>query len=255
VKSDMRALVCVLANCKSPSSTFVRKQEWIEHMTLEHESHKVRWVCRIRTHHSPVVFEGPDAGSRFDSHMESDHAGSFTRRQLPILRKRSSESAAQMFRSCPLCGWGPEGQEGDREKTLVLQNHIAEHLEAVALSSLPGRDSEDEMSWGSSSSSPTSTRSSDSSRLRIRKATDDYSIESQSWDVSSDDDRYLKATEGLPQRNHQEDSEYESWDWIYYALANPGSAYDPRPADLNTLSECSTLRPCMLRSVVIYISD
>lgn len=166
--------------CSQPLETFADTKAWLSHMEMEHKKTIVRWTCNAK-HESPAVFSSEQD---FISHMRDAHPKVATKSQLPVITKRSGKPAAQMFVNCPLCGWLPEpaadragsaeeqGEEyvQDEAKTMrtksKLTRHIAEHLQDIALRSLPEDAFPPEHgSIGSVTSSNSSTNSSTESNM------------------------------------------------------------------------------------------
>lgn len=93
--------------------------------------------------------------------MRSSHRLSFAEAQLPTLKRRSARPAPVLFSSCPLCGAVPS-QDGhannqddqpsirfsEQQSTTAasyrMQNHLALHLQSIALISLPWQDDVEE---------------------------------------------------------------------------------------------------------------
>lgn len=87
--------------------------------------------------------------------MRSHHAGSFAESQLPILISKSAKPSSSTFRICPLCHedfavlrplTGVDISVGIAAPTQAsnFRHHIAQHLETLALLSLPERADIDE---------------------------------------------------------------------------------------------------------------
>jgi hypothetical protein len=158
VKSDLRPYVCLMENCSKQYETFIETKDWLLHMESEYKEHIARWRCSAK-HESPQVFSSEE---EFVFHMISEHPRIATKSQLPIIKKRSGRPAPQMFENCPLCGWFPDDSQNGKvaierhlEKSpeqavsgqvkgndevkakVTLNKHIAEHLQEIALRSLP----------------------------------------------------------------------------------------------------------------------
>jgi hypothetical protein len=87
--------------------------------------------------------------------MYSHHAGSFTESQLPILISKSAKPSSNAFRICPLCHEDltvPRPLTGTDitvgitapNQASKFRHHVAQHLEMLALLSLPERADLDE---------------------------------------------------------------------------------------------------------------
>lgn len=133
--------------------------------------HTLTWFCPISQHREQLFYSKDDLAS----HIQSEHAGSFTRSQLDVLTQKNARPASDLFEilagqstatfetpsDCPLCLFSaldeiaalerkslnapldnssltlPE-TEISREK--IIRHHIALHLEKFALLSLPEKE-------------------------------------------------------------------------------------------------------------------
>jgi hypothetical protein len=164
-------------NCVSPYGTFSETKDWLLHMESEHKRKIVRWTCNAKQHTSPQIF-----GSREElvAHLQHKHGTGISEKQRAIISKRSGGPAPEMFTRCPLCDWSPHlgNEDGSVDEDLThreakeakeirlrdcLHKHIADHLQMIALRSLPdesiGYLDQPIRSSSSSSSSSTTTRS------------------------------------------------------------------------------------------------
>lgn len=134
--------------CKQERQLFNSVDDWFSHMQWQHT---LEWTCQAPGHEDHV-FHSP---SSFEQHIRSHHAGSFTESQLPILISKSAKPSSSTFRICPLCHedlavlrplTGADISAGIAAPTQApnFRHHIAQHLEALALLSLPGRADLDE---------------------------------------------------------------------------------------------------------------
>ena len=131
--------------------------------------HTIVWSCQAAGHKS-IIF---DSQVRFEQHMKEEHHDTFTESQLPMLVQKSAHPAADTFSvltarnndgasgsryECPLCSFSVEKANDQNnpdsallgaefpinEAAKVIQNHIAAHLESIALLSLPEQDAVDD---------------------------------------------------------------------------------------------------------------
>jgi hypothetical protein len=93
------------------------------------------WLCASAAHTEAQVFSSE---KEFKEHLTTDHGNSLSEQQLSKLAQRNKRSAFQLFNNCPFCDFvqGPS-DISDREAQDILQRHIAEHLQALSLLSLP----------------------------------------------------------------------------------------------------------------------
>ena len=133
--------------------------------------HTIVWSCQACSHKSAVF----DSKTELEQHMNKEHHNTFTKSQLPMLIQKSAHPASDLFSiltarrnhdaassglryECPLCDFLVEkaGDQNHLDSTLhgaelpinqaskIIQNHIAAHLESIALLSLPEQDVPDE---------------------------------------------------------------------------------------------------------------
>ncbi|KAK8054935.1 hypothetical protein PG993_000162 [Apiospora rasikravindrae] len=117
---DLRPYVCTARSCTDPEKQFAARYDWIYH---ERQLHHRQWDCS----ECSEVFESRDA---FLSHTYRSHGGDWTERQIAILasmRERAKDDTA--WSDCPLCL--------SAMQHLKLFEHVAGHLEEIALFSLP----------------------------------------------------------------------------------------------------------------------
>lgn len=131
--------------------------------------HTIAWSCQACSHKSAVF----DSKTKFEQHLLEKHHNTFTESQLPMIVQKSAHPASDTFSiltarnndtafgsryECPLCEFFVEkaGAQKRSDSTLlgaelptneaskIIQNHIAAHLESLALLSLPEQDVLDE---------------------------------------------------------------------------------------------------------------
>jgi hypothetical protein len=227
--------------CSQPLETFADTKEWLSHMDAEYRKTIVRWTCNAK-HESPADFSSEKA---FVDHMKDVHPKVATKSQLPIITKRSGKPAVQMFGNCPLCGWVPDSNQNqdsvvqeqgeDDVKAIMeadkirmkskLNKHIAEHLQDIALRSLPEeifRSGDESIRSVSSSNSSTVLMSSDlevtSSEVELIRATSlgdpNKRSDTKFLGESINDD----VQKDWRQELENADSRYDYWGWLFTAL-------------------------------------
>jgi len=133
---DLCPYTCVLPNCPKPEILYNTKEAWKTHLLEDHESTE-SWVCFACI--DAVQFDQEDA---FIAHTLQVHHNTIPRDQIPALKSICRRSTTAEISSCPLCTWPTVGDgEVDRE---ALVNHIAEHVHAFSLRSLPWAPGDDE---------------------------------------------------------------------------------------------------------------
>lgn len=124
VKKDLDPYVCHFFPCARGGDIFSTSADWISHMQ---QTHCMRWHCTTKTHR-PETFMSLDD---YFEHMTAKHPGKFKEAQLPFLATNSQRPLKRIFKVCPLCG------ENDMRKGESLEDHVAHHLQYLALLSLP----------------------------------------------------------------------------------------------------------------------
>ena len=150
MKKDLEPYICMFEECTEPYTLFATTDAWLSHMQWEHT---LQWRCNAPSHPPQYFAKEQD----FDDHLRSSHAGTFTESQLPLLKRRSAQPAPKTFLSCPLCGHPPaESPDGITSGTCLeeLPNHIAAHLQSIAVMSLPWREDLEEVASSNRTSAP-----------------------------------------------------------------------------------------------------
>ncbi|KAF5020852.1 hypothetical protein F66182_7107 [Fusarium sp. NRRL 66182] len=132
VLDDIQPYVCTYDNCPRPPTLFKSKAHWIKHEAAVHRQH---WRCPQH----PLVFYASADGLK--AHLSLSHSGTYTGRQIDDLVDLWTFEMAEDRELCPICL-----QKGPF--SMNLTDHLANHLEELALSSLPSEEepgiSEDE---------------------------------------------------------------------------------------------------------------
>ncbi|OTB03536.1 hypothetical protein M426DRAFT_176005 [Hypoxylon sp. CI-4A] len=127
VLDDLDALVCLFDPCDEPEVLYRHNNDWLQHM----RKHTQYWRCPAKAHKSHDFRTRED----FENHMRQDHKRNYTAAQLSLLAEKSMRSSRSLFESCPLCG-GKDSTEDDKTSGGLI-DHIANHLNSIALKSLP----------------------------------------------------------------------------------------------------------------------
>ncbi|KAL3263430.1 hypothetical protein ABHI18_001819 [Aspergillus niger] len=124
---DILPYTCILEDCPRPERLYHTKDLWLSHMLTDHggTSH---WVCLACNGSSErrVFFED----SALTEHLEQKHSRGIKPRQIPMLASAWHRKQPPSIESCPLCALT------DPDINVIL-NHVAEHLHAFSLRSLP----------------------------------------------------------------------------------------------------------------------
>lgn len=158
ILKDIDPFICLFEDCKESLPLFKTVEEWLGHMQWQHT---IVYSCQA-VGHEREVFSSPQD---LESHIRRGHLDTFTESQLPGLVKQgtlpSSNTIGALNYSlsvgetqCLLCHTidpQPLNAESTDDTEPVstaeqrMQNHILEHLEAIALLALPGGAGSDGM--------------------------------------------------------------------------------------------------------------
>ncbi|TGO51259.1 hypothetical protein BCON_0165g00090 [Botryotinia convoluta] len=166
VLRDIEPYVCLFDGCNKSTEYFATVEDWVNHMQWQHA---VVWCCQVPGHESTVY----RSEEEFKHHLREEHKNAFNETQLSMIVKKASQPVSDLFASsalasngneneshtagaCPLCPFSVDIQEhnaspGSLEVAKAslpvskeLCDHIAAHMEAIALLSLPERDDLDD---------------------------------------------------------------------------------------------------------------
>lgn len=119
------------------------REEWTRHEQWAHQQRI--WRCSQHPHHEYVEL------ADYEEHVRTCHAAS-TNQLLSSELLRSQESVSQVCdRPCPFC-------QREFEQSIGLQQHVACHLESIALLALPNLDDIDENSEAGRANSNSANR-------------------------------------------------------------------------------------------------
>ena len=136
--SDLAPYTCLYKECISPETEFTTFHAWIEHTRARHW-HSI-WLCP-QCEGAPQEYLTRES---FVSHWEHDHSYEQGDSDLAVIAKYSQTSSS--CSECLICGSEEGITETDQEQALPvyselkqyrLQMCMANHLESLALSSLP----------------------------------------------------------------------------------------------------------------------
>ncbi|PYH52451.1 uncharacterized protein BO96DRAFT_415550 [Aspergillus niger CBS 101883] len=124
---DILPYTCILEDCPRPERLYHTKDLWLSHMFTDHGGIP-HWVCLACNGSSEqrVFFED----SALTEHLEQKHSRGIKPQQIPMLASAWRRKQPPSIESCPLCGLT------DPDFNVIL-NHVAEHLHAFSLRSLP----------------------------------------------------------------------------------------------------------------------
>ncbi|KAL8344186.1 hypothetical protein RB601_004623 [Gaeumannomyces tritici] len=129
VANDLIPYMCVFEDCDTPDDMYASTFELTRHTIKAHGA--PYWICgRCPAGSTDMIMGSP---SKWVAHMRREHLGGFREVELPLLCDASRQTLIPPV-DCPLCR---VSQDLPSE---TLDAHIAKHLHAFALLSLP---------WGS----------------------------------------------------------------------------------------------------------
>lgn len=163
---DIEPYVCLFDGCENSTECFATVDDWINHMQWQHA---VVWCCQVSGHESSVYHSEEE----FKHHLWQDHGNAFNESQLFMIVKKGAQPVSDIFGSldlmlngnedgpqaagaCPLCPFSLDIPEQESAPDMLevtktsntasrkLCDHIAAHMEAIALLSLPERDDLDD---------------------------------------------------------------------------------------------------------------
>jgi hypothetical protein len=125
---DLRPYVCTFEKCQDSERLFVTRHEWVSH---EQQMHRRKWICL------ELCEREFSTKAALEKHLVDQHTSD---NETPVLSRvadmceRGIDATEQS--SCPIC----------RETMSLsrLQEHLATHLEEIALGVLPVEVEEDE---------------------------------------------------------------------------------------------------------------
>ncbi|KAK2603358.1 hypothetical protein N8I77_009822 [Diaporthe amygdali] len=154
---DIEPFVCLFEDCKESLTFFKTSEEWLGHLRWQHT---IVYSCQAIGHEREVFSSSKD----LEDHIRGEHPDTFTESQLPGLIKQGTLPAPNTFTvlnltlsvaesKCPICcefvprlvnAQTTDDAAPDITPEQRMQNHILEHLEAIALLALPDRGDRDE---------------------------------------------------------------------------------------------------------------
>lgn len=126
VYGDLRPYICTFGDCAKPNQLYDSYTEWAEH---ERQFHRREWFCNDCS----SLFQ---TESLFLGHVEQFHKKDLTEDQKEVISKLSERSISSP-QKCPLCKKPPISSP------VRFQQHLARHLQQLALFVLPTPDDDD----------------------------------------------------------------------------------------------------------------
>ncbi|KAH7367165.1 hypothetical protein B0T11DRAFT_50862 [Plectosphaerella cucumerina] len=157
VLKDIKPYICLFPGCGHGDALFSSTEEWLGHLQWQHT---IMWACQAAGHENQAF----GSEKELERHIRDIHPGSFAESQLPHLVAQGARPAPDTFamlamlleskdpeeslaNPCPICrDFQPSTQAGQDQAESGpsgdIQAHILEHLETIALISLPGTEDE-----------------------------------------------------------------------------------------------------------------
>lgn len=153
ILNDIDPYVCLFEACEKPENCFKTVDDWLSHIQWQHT---IVFSCQSTGHESELF----DSSADLELHMHQQHWREFSESQLPFLVHKSLRPSPDTFGAfararesigvskdstslCPLCLFSadepnmpPNSMSGEK-KFKNIMNHIASHMESIALLSLP----------------------------------------------------------------------------------------------------------------------
>lgn len=129
--------ICVLEKCHKLEVLYLTRKEWTDHMEKEHDSVQY-WLCLNCLR--PIKYYNKD---QFIQHIRDQHIGYISINEISFFADLCRYTAPQDLPSCPLClpDTGFNSKRGKGEGSHIgrqdMLNHVAEHVHAFSLYSLP----------------------------------------------------------------------------------------------------------------------
>jgi hypothetical protein len=125
VYSDLRPYICTFGGCVKENQLYDSFTEWSAH---ERQFHRREWFCTLCRYTS-------GRKSSFIKHLDDHHTNISNEQRQEMENQSKSSTLAQQ---CPLCTKPPMSNSGR------FQQHLARHLQQLALFALPRGEADDE---------------------------------------------------------------------------------------------------------------
>ena len=128
VYMDLEPYLCTFDNCMRADKTFGLREDWFQHELENHRLQKI-WCCQSCT----CEFDEKDD---LELHLSEKHKSSFPPGNVSIVASLCERFSQRMTidQPCPLCGL-------HLESSVAVKEHISDHLEQLALSSIETEES------------------------------------------------------------------------------------------------------------------
>lgn len=251
ILNDIDPYVCLFEACDKLENCFKTVDDWLSHIQWQHT---LVFSCQSTGHKSELF----DSSADLELHMHQQHWREFSESQLPFLvdkslrpspdtfgafaRARESIGASKDSTSlCPLCLFSadepnmPPNSISGEKKFKNIMNHIASHMESIALLSLPA--AADDIGSGT----PYNARSQNEEDIIERNLQDLPPAVFTDESIS-----HMPNTEGLPGEKLPVNDYWMNGEWSYILEST-----DTRKPVYKRAEDDETLRPFISR----YMSE
>ena len=167
---DLRPYICTHTECDSGNQLYDSWKDWATH---ERWTHNKIWEC---SEHPTSSY---DSISQFKEHLREDHDWSLSESDVNRLVSISGKVSETAIRDCPFCLCSLEDSQS-------LQNHIATHLQRIALFALPRSTKVGDDSQESDSSSRANAIGQGSQQLSSHEELSERSDQNEDNESSAD---------------------------------------------------------------------
>ncbi|KAL9122796.1 MAG: hypothetical protein Q9187_000658 [Circinaria calcarea] len=209
------------------------------------------WSCQASRHKSELF----DSKERFELHMRQEHSDNFAESQLEMLIQKSAHPASGLFsalarqsidnksetwQQCPLCPFSLETADArsKQEPSLlgadllpdeddrIIRNHIAAHLESIALLSLPEQNNLDNAASNELQSQSARNSSRENDEDLPAAVFDDPVILNEDYEANPESEQYQDSVRA--QAQPPVTMEWENWEYTFSQFRNyPEPEQDP----------------------------
>ena len=240
---DLRPYVCTYVDCEIGDQVYDSWKDWTTH---ERWAHNKAWRCAEHTNDSYY------SAVTFKEHLRQDHNQAPTESELDQLLHVSEITSDNVIRGCPFCHCTIHDAH-------QLSNHIATHLQRVALFALPRSHDIQDASEAGSSSSQANALDRGSQNLGVEDESNDGYTEAEpaNDDLSDRDSGYkppptkltLEAIENISTLDKMEDRLQR----LGLSVHSPSKAVNDSPKAVNIPFGAST--PARLTQAVEDFDD
>ncbi|KAF5570495.1 wd40 repeat protein [Fusarium phyllophilum] len=168
VLHDLKPYVCTYEACNSANDLYLSRKAWVDH---EEAMHRPSWRCRD---HPEALYA---TSASFQSHLLREHDRGLSGEQLEDLTNVSKLGRVDDRDACPICFEEQPFPKG-------LTNHLANHLERIALFSLPRTISSEDKNMDESQFSKLFNIDSDDSSTSEQFEEDDEDPKDTQWNTT-----------------------------------------------------------------------